>query len=237
MKLPEIKGFIDLSLVDWDGKVTSVAFLPHCNFRCPFCYNATLVLKPEGMPTVPYEEVEQYLSKNKGWLDGVTITGGEPSLHDHLPNLCQRIKGLGLGVKVDTNGANSAMVRRLVAQKLVDYVAMDIKAPLTVENYSEVVGVNAEKLLPEVKTTAKILLNGSVDYEFRTTLVPSIHRKKDVKLICGKIEGCNKYVLQNFKGDAQTLDPRFKGVEPFSPGEMWEFLKIARKSVPNTFLR
>jgi pyruvate formate lyase activating enzyme len=237
MNLPEIKGFIDLSLVDWDGKVTSVAFLPHCNFRCPFCYNCTLVLEPEGMPTVPYEEVEQYLLKNKGWLDGVAITGGEPTLHDNLPNLCQRFKGLELGVKVDTNGTNAAMVRRLVAQKLVDYVALDIKAPLTVENYSEVVGVNAEKLLAEVKTTVKILMKSSVDYEFRTTLVPSLHGKDDIELICGKIEGCKKYVLQNFKGDAQTLDPRLKGVEPFSPEEMAEFLKIAKKAVPNTFLR
>ncbi len=237
MKLPEIKGFIDLSLVDWDGKIASVAFLPYCNFRCPFCYNVTLVLKPEDMSTVSFEETEHYLAKNKSWLDGVAITGGEPTLHKHLLNLCQKIKGLGLGVKLDTNGTHSVMVQKLIAQKLVDYIALDIKAPLTVESYSKAVGIDATSLLPEIKTTVETLLRDSVNYEFRTTLVPAIHKKCDVKLICGEIEGCKKYVLQNFKGDTETLDPRFKGTKSFSPGAMLEFQKIAKKAIPNTYLR
>lgn len=237
MKLPEIKGFIDLSLVDWDGKVSVVVFLPYCNFRCPFCYNITLVLKPEEMQTIPYEEIEQYLTKNKDWLDGVAITGGEPTIHNELPTLCKQIKELGLGVKLDTNGTNSVMVQKLIAQKLVDYIAMDVKAPLTPEKYSHAIGVDAEKLLTEVEKTMEVLLDSSVDYEFRTTLVPTSHDKNDIKQICSRIKGCKKYVLQSFKGDVETLDPNFKNVKSFSLREMEEFLKLARDIVPNTFLR
>ena len=237
MKLPEIKGFIDLSLVDWDGKVSAVIFLPHCNFRCPFCYNLGFVLKPEEMQTIPYEEVKQYLTKNKGWLDGVTITGGEPTIHNELPTLCKQIKELGLSVKLDTNGTNSAMVQKLIAQGLVDYIAMDFKAPLTQEKYSHAIGVNAEKLLVEVEKTIEVLLSSSVDYEFRTTLVPTIHSKNDIKQICSRIKGCKKYVLQCFKGEVETLDPTFKNVKSFPQEEMKEFLKLAREIVPNTLLR
>lgn len=237
MKLPEIKGFIDLSLVDWDGKISAVMFLPHCNFRCPFCYNSNFFLKPEKMQTIPYEEIERYLTKNNGWLDGVAITGGEPTIHNELPMLCRRIKEWGLRVKLDTNGTNSAMVNKLIASKLVDYIAMDIKAPLNQEKYSHTVGVNAEKLLTEVEKTIEVLLNSSVDYEFRTTLVPTIHDKNDVKLICSRIKSCKKYVLQNLKGDVETLDPRFQNVKSFSPEEMKGFLRLAKKIVLNTFLR
>ncbi|MFP3985377.1 MAG: anaerobic ribonucleoside-triphosphate reductase activating protein [Candidatus Bathyarchaeia archaeon] len=237
MKLPEIKGFIDVSLVDWDGKVSAVIFLPYCNFRCPFCYNTALVLKPEQMQTVPYEKVEQYLTKNRAWLDGTVITGGEPTTHQELPNLCERIKELNLAVKLDTNGTNYMLLQKLVSQGLVDYVAFDFKAPLKEEDYSHAVGVNAEKLLTTLETTVEFLLSSSVDYEFRTTLVRTIHDENSIKQICSKIKGCKKYVLQNFKGDVETLDPKFRKLEPFSSAEMQEFLKIARKIVSNTVLR
>jgi len=237
MKLPEIKGFIDLSLVDWDGKVSSVMFLPYCNLRCPFCYNTTLIFKPEEMQTIPYKEIEQYLTKNKKWLDGVTITGGEPTIHNELPNLCKRIKELGLDVKLDTNGTNPIMVKKLIMEKLVDYIAMDIKAPLNIEKYTKTVGVDTKALLHEIKKTIEILLKGSVDYEFRTTTIPTIHSKEDVKQICSKIKECRKYILQNFKENAETLDPKFQDVSPFSPKDMEELLIQARKIVPNAFLR
>lgn len=237
MKLPEIKGFVDVSLSDWDGKISAVIFLPHCNFRCPFCYNTALVLKPQDMQTIPYEQVEQYLTRKKDWIDGVAITGGEPTIHPELPSLCRRIKESGLRVKVDTNGTNASMVQELTEQKIVDCIALDIKASLNVGSYSKTVGVNAEILLAGVEATADILLQGSVDYEFRTTLVPTLHRKSDIEQICDRIKGCRKYVLQNFKGDVETLNPNFKGVKPFSQGEMEDFLRLAKKTVPNTFLR
>lgn len=237
MKLPEIKGFVDLSLVDWDGKVSAVIFLPYCNFRCPFCYNTTLVLEPEKMTTIPYGEIERYLTTNKSWLDGVAITGGEPTLQSELPTLCRHIKELDLKVKLDTNGTNPSLVKRLITEALVDYIALDVKAPLNREKYSQSVGIDAERLLPEVGTTIDILLEDRVDYEFRTTLVPTIHETADVYQICSRIEGCKKYTLQNFKEGVETLDPRCKNIRSFSPGEMEDFLNLARKAVSNTSLR
>ncbi|UCE96428.1 MAG: anaerobic ribonucleoside-triphosphate reductase activating protein [Candidatus Bathyarchaeota archaeon] len=237
MKLPEIKGFMDFSLVDWDGKASAVIFLPFCNFQCPFCYNTTLVLRPETMQRIPYNEIARYLSKNRSWLDGVAITGGEPTIHKELPNLCKRIKKLDLSVKLDTNGSNSAMMKKLIAQEFVDYVALDVKAPLTLERYSAVIGINAENLLPEIEETIRMLLQGSVDYEFRTTLVPTLHRKEDIEEICHKIIGCKKYFLQNFKGDVETLDPKYMNFKPFSSTCIQEFLKDARRLVPTAFLR
>ena len=237
MKLPEIKGFIDLSLVDWDGKVSAVIFLPNCNLRCPFCYNTNLVLKPERMKTINFVEVEKYLRKNLSYLDGVVITGGEPTIHKELPELCKRITHFGYNVKLDTNGTNSSVTQQLIIDKLVDYVALDIKTRFSPEKYSEAVGVNAEHLLEEVAATAKLLMESSVEYEFRTTLVPTIHDNTDVERICQKIKGCKKYVLQNFKSGVNTLDTKFKTVQPFSSDEMQNFLESARKIVSNTVLR
>ncbi len=236
MKLPEIKGFIDLSLIDWDGKVSAVIFLPHCNLRCPFCYNTPLVLKPEELQTIPYEEIRQYLTKNKDWLDGVVITGGEPTVHNELPNLCKQVKKLGLRVKLDTNGTNPEMLKKLIEQKLLDYIAMDIKAPLTQEKYS-VVGVKTKNLLAEVNRSVEILLKSTVDYEFRTTLIPTVHDQSTIKQICSRLKDCKKYVLQNFKGDVETLDPKFQNIKPFPSKDMKEFLNLAGKIVPNAFLR
>jgi pyruvate formate lyase activating enzyme len=235
----EIKGVIDLSFVDWDGKISSVFFLPSCNFRCPFCHNVALVLHPETEETTPFERVEDYLKKQKTWIDGVCITGGEPALHSDLPNLCSKLKEMGFLVKLDTNGSNPMMVRALIEKGLVDYVAMDIKAPLTVEKYSKVIGVNAEKLLKNVKETVKLLLESNIDYEFRTTVVPALHEEKDVEEICRSIKGCKKYVLQKFDVSVgkETLDPDFSKLKPFTDKEMEIFLTTAQRFLPNTKLR
>jgi pyruvate formate lyase activating enzyme len=237
MKLPEIKNLVPLSCVDWDGKVSAVVFLPHCNFRCPFCYNTTLVLTPESLETKPFEEIRRQLEESRGWIDGLVITGGEPTISKELPNLCGKAKDLGLGVKLDTNGTNPDMLRRLVEKKLVDYVALDVKAPLNMQAYSKATGADALVFITQIERTIQFLLEDSVDYEFRTTLVPTIHRGEDVEQICSRIRGCKKYVLQNFLGDVETLDPKLKGVKPFSEAEMERFVELARKTVPNTFHR
>jgi len=233
----EIKGFVDLSLVDWDGKVCSVIFLPSCNLRCPFCYNTALVLHPEKLPTIPLEEVEDYLKKKHGWIDGVVITGGEPTIHDDLPSLCQKINESGLLVKVDTNGTRPAMIKELVKERLVNYIAMDIKAPLAEEKYSRASGVNAKTVLENVKETINALLELNIEYEFRTTMIPTIHEKEDIEQICQKIRGCRKYVIQNYKGDVETIDPSLKNLKPFSEEKMREFLITTQKIIPNTILR
>ena len=237
MKIPEIKGFVDLSLVDWEGKVSAVVFLPNCNFRCPFCYNVQLVLHPEKMQTIPFEEIEQYLKENRGWIDAVAITGGEPTLHEELPTLCQRIKDLGLKVKLDTNGTNPDMIGTLIKQGLVDYIALDIKAPVTKEEYAKATGVRAEEFLEKVKKTIETLLKGEVSYEFRTTLAPTIHEPKHIEQLCQRIKGCKKYVLQNFKTNVETINPELKTQKPFTQEQMQVFRDAASKIVPNTFLR
>ena len=233
----EIKGVIDLSLVDWDGKVSSVFFLPGCNFRCPFCYNSALVLHPEREETTPFERVKNYLKKYRTWIDGVCITGGEPTIHSDLFELCSKLKEMGFLVKVDTNGTNPVMIRELIEKGLVDYIAMDIKAPLTVEKYSKATGINAEKLLGKVKETVRTLLRSKINYEFRTTVVPTIHKKEDIEEICRSIKGCKKYVIQRFRAERETINPEFSKLNPFTDDEMKMFLTAARKFFPNAKLK
>lgn len=233
----EIKGFIDVSLSDWDGKVSSVIFLPKCNFRCPFCYNKSLVLQPQTMAAISYDHVEKYLEASRKWIDGVVITGGEPTGHVDLPIICKKLKNIGFGVKVDTNGTNPAMVRGLINDQLVDFVALDVKAPFTEEEYCRVSGVGAASFVGKIGETARLLLEGNVDYEFRTTLVPTLHEVDAVKRICQDIKGCKKYVLQNFRSEVDTIDPKFQALPPFSTAQMATFLQVAKKMVPNTRLR
>ena len=221
--------------MDWDGKISSVLFLPTCNFRCPFCHNVNLVLCPEKLDTIPFEYIEDQLKKQKGWTDGVCITGGEPTLHSSLPELCSRIKKMGLMVKLDTNGTNPTMLKELMDMKLVDYVAMDIKAPLTIEKYSKATGVNTEKLLENVKESIRLLMESGIDYEFRTTVVPSIHSLEDIKQISRSLKGCRKYVLQKFDVSIgkTVLDPEFM-TKSLSEEEMQKFLATAQEVISNT---
>jgi len=233
----EIKGFVGISLSDWDGKVSSVIFLPGCNMRCPFCYNKSLVLHPEKMPTIAREQIETYLETNRKWIDGVVITGGEPTIHEDLPFLCEKIKKIGFNVKVDTNGTTPAMIRRLIGKQIVDYVALDVKAPLTKEKYSETCGVNTPSFIEKIRETIQMLLNAAVDYEFRTTVIPTLHQTEDIEIICQAIKGCKKYALQNFKSDAETINPTYQNLRPFSKTQMENFLQVAKKIVFNTALR
>ncbi len=234
----EIKGFIEVSFVDWDGKLSSVIFLPNCNFRCPFCHNANLVLHPEKLETIPFERVIENLKRQRGWIDGVCITGGEPTLHKSLPELCSQLKKLGFLVKVDTNGTNPAMLKELMDRGLVDYVAMDIKTSLTGKKYSKAIGVNTEEMLGNVKESIKLLLGSNMDYEFRTTVVPTLHDEEDIKQICRSLRGCRKYVLQKFDVSLgkTTIDPDFMK-KSLTEEEMQKFLAIAQKLLPNAKLR
>jgi pyruvate formate lyase activating enzyme len=233
----EIKGFIGVSLVDWDGKVSSVIFLPGCNLRCPFCYNTKLVLNPKEMPTIPFEEIQNYLKKHEGWIDGVVITGGEPTIQEDLPILCEEISKMNLAVKVDTNGTNPSMIRNLLKKGLINYVAMDVKAPLTEDAYSKASGVNTATLLKSIDETIGTLLESGVEYEFRTTLVPTMHGASDIEKVCEKIKGCRKYALQNFKVDVETIDSNFQNLKPFSNAEVENLFKTAKNLIPNTVLR
>ena len=226
MALP-IKGVQRLSLIDYPGRLCATIFLGGCNFRCPYCYNRDLVLEPDKLASVPLEKVLSFLRENGWGLDGVVITGGEPTIWPDLPELCSAFKEEGLLVKLDTNGTNPEMLEELVSSGLVDYVAMDVKAPLTPEKYSLACGVRAEPFLPKIRRSIEALLSSDVDYELRTTVVPTIHAPGDVKAICEAIRGCRRYVIQAFKPLGPTIDPRFTDMRPFSEAELKAFFKEA----------
>jgi pyruvate formate lyase activating enzyme len=194
-----------------------------------------LVLNSETIETIPFEHIGNQLNQQRGWIDGVCITGGEPTLHNDLPELCSNLKNMGMLIKLDTNGTNPNILKELINRKLVDYIAMDLKAPLTTEKYSRASGVNAENLLKNVKQSVILLKGSYIDYEFRTTVVPTITDIDDIKQICHSLKGCKKYVLQKFDVSIgkTVINPRFLS-KSLSDEEMQKFLVAAQEVIPNT---
>jgi len=209
---PSIKGFLETSFVDWPGKVVSVLFLPGCNFRCPFCHNHQLVLNPGGHEDIPLRYVMARLAELKGWVDGVCITGGEPTIHPRLPSFMAEIKGAGLLVKLDTNGSNPHVLRSLVERGLVDCVAMDVKAPLDKASYDRAAGVSTD--LENIQDSICFLKKGTVEYYFRTTVVPALHKEEDLLTLARHLSGSSSLTLQNFNPE-DPLDSRLKGTSPY----------------------
>ncbi|MFW5914362.1 MAG: anaerobic ribonucleoside-triphosphate reductase activating protein [Thermoplasmatota archaeon] len=228
-----VVGFTKTSLLDWDGRVASVVYLPGCNFRCPFCHNRDLVLSPGDLPEVPMGDVEGYLKEHSDFLDGVVITGGEPTLHGDLAELCKRFRSLGLGVKLDTNGTNPDMLQDLIDAGLLDCVSMDLKAPLD-SRYDLCSGVEAP--LEEIKRSISLLMDSDIDYEFRTTLVPTLHGREEVEEIAAFIGGARKYALQQFRPDV-TLEERFSALDPFPGEQMRELAEVAKSYVRKVVIR
>jgi len=217
----EFKGFIKTSVIEYPGKIVSVAFVGGCNFRCPFCQNPDLVLNSQSLPSISEKEVIEHLLSRRKWLDGLAITGGEPMLEEGLPNFLSKIKKEGFLVEIETNGANPGMLRDLVDRSLVDYLALDIKAPLEWEKYKKVAGIIDEKLFEKVKESVKILSSSNVDYELRTTVVPGLVDQEDVISIAERIKGARKYVLQQFVPKV-TLDKQYGKIEPYSKAQLEE---------------
>ncbi len=225
-----INGFQKMTLLDFPGRVACTVFLGGCNFRCPFCHNAGLVL---GNITESYreEEILSYLEKRKGLLDGVCITGGEPTLRPDLADFIKKIKALGYPVKLDTNGSNPALLKALVKEKLVDYVAMDIKNSFT--KYPETCGDPNLDLAP-IKESIDFLLGGSVDYEFRTTVVKELHTPEDISSVSKEIRGAKRYFLQNFVDSGDLLAQGYSAPEP---SVLKAMLEAARENIPEAALR
>lgn len=230
----DIKGFVEVSFVDWDGKVASVIFLPGCNFRCPMCHNFRLVLNPGEFESIHIDRILDFLSRRKDFIDGVVITGGEPTIYQDLPDLCRKIKGSGFAVKLDTNGYNPQMLAGLISEKLIDYVAMDIKSAIAKEKYCAAAGADVD--VAKIRESIEILMNSGIDYEFRTTVVPSINDAEDIGNIAKSISGARKFVLQYFR-PAGALDPMLRKTKHASKESMDELLAAARIYVPNTIMR
>lgn len=231
----KIGGFQKYSLIDYPGKVCAIVFTIGCNFRCPFCHNSELVIgKPKEVPS---EVIFEYLEKNKNLLDAVEITGGEPTLQSDLKDFAKKIKELGLLVKVDTNGARTNVIKELINEELVDYIAMDVKAPLEFEKYNKVVGgVLTREMFENVKKTIEVIMKSGIDYEFRTTIVPTLHSDEDIISIANAIRGAKLYVLQQFI-PRNTLDPSFLKLTPLPKEKLEELKKKCEELVEKVEIR
>lgn len=210
----EIKGFIETSFVDWAGKLCSDLFLPHCNFRCPYCHNHPLIFHPERYPSIPLEAIQERLRSFRDWIDGVCITGGEPTLHRDLLSLIRKIKGDGFLVKLDTNGSNPQILEALVKSKEIDFVSMDVKAPLDSFSYGRSIGISID--LDLIRRSIELLKREEVEYEFRMTVVPGFHREEDIKRLGEELRAGRRFILQNFNPE-DPLDPSLRNISPFDP--------------------
>lgn len=217
----EIKGLQKTSLIDYPDRVSCVVFLPSCNFRCPYCQNPDLINRPNELPTLAEKDFFAFLEKRAKVLDGVVITGGEPTIFRGLPEFIRKIKQRNLLVKLDTNGTRPELIEKLLKENLLDYIAMDIKAPL--EKYDDVAGVKVDK--KKIRKSIEIIKSSGVGYEFRTTVVPKLLSEEDVVKIGQELKGSKKYVIQQFR-PLVTLDPAFQKEKPYPKEKLQE---MARK--------
>lgn len=219
-----IQGLQKLTLLDFPGHTACTVFTAGCNFRCPFCHNASLVTHVDAPPACTEAEFFSFLSKRQGLLDGVAVTGGEPLLQKDIIPFLEKIRALGFAVKLDTNGSRPEVLKEIVGVGLVDYVAMDIKN--TKEKYPLTAGVDGA-LLEAVEESIDFLLENHVDYEFRTTLVKNFHTKEDIAAVAKRLQGAKRWFLQSFKDSGDLIDASCVG---FSDAEMRQMLDSARLS-------
>lgn len=226
-----IQGLQKLTLLDYPEKVACTIFTAGCNFRCPFCHNASLVTHVDAHNEMQKEEVLGFLRKRQGILDGVCISGGEPLLQPDIEEFLVEVKNIGYAVKLDTNGSNAVLLRHLAEQGLVDYVAMDIKnAP---GKYGETIGIKGYHL-ENILQSVDFLLSGAVPYEFRTTVVRELHKREDFAAIGRWIKGAERYYLQGFVDSGDLIQPGLRG---YTKDIMEQALEIVKRNVPNAELR
>ncbi|HDI02890.1 MAG TPA: anaerobic ribonucleoside-triphosphate reductase activating protein [Candidatus Aenigmarchaeota archaeon] len=226
-----IGGFQKFSLIDYPEKISAIVFTQGCNFRCPYCHNPELVLPEKYSNPIPEEEILSFLDSRRGKLDAVVITGGEPLLQKDLFDFIKKVKDMGFLVKLDTNGSMPEVLKEAI--KLgVDYIAMDVKAPL--EKYREVVRaeVNEEK----IKSSIEIIMHAGIEYEFRTTVVKSLLSKEDILKIGMLINGARLYVLQKFI-PSKLVDPKFMKEETYSDEEFEEMKEELKRYVKECIIR
>ncbi len=219
-------GLQKLTLLDFPGVVACTLFTRGCNFLCPFCHNATLVNRLSEAQTISDGEVLSYLKKRVGILEGVCITGGEPLLHPELKDFIKQVKALGYKVKLDTNGSKPKYLKELVSEGLIDYVAMDIKNCF--EKYPLTAGVQLD--LSDIEESIDFLMEGSIPYEFRTTVADGLHTVEDIEKIAKRISGANKYFLQNFLDSGDIIGT---GLSPLDKDTIEKMCKVSKNYVPD----
>lgn len=230
----EIGGLQPVTLLDYPQKVAAIIFTLGCNMRCPFCYNPTLVvpeLRQENR-LIPEADVLEFMKKRRKYIDGVVISGGEPTLQPDLPAFLRKLKKLGYAVKLDTNGLRPEALEKLLSDGLVDYLAMDIKGPL--ENYQKFCGV-AASVGTIAKSIALVMASG-LPYEFRSTLAKGLHKPDDVEAMSAAIAGADQWYLQNFSRQDMLVDTGFSG-KGFSRSELDKFVEIGSKKVKKCEIR
>ena len=216
-----IKGLQKQTVIDYPGKIACTIFTFGCNFHCSYCHNPELIVD-DGRPEIKEGEILEFLKNRKDFLDGVCITGGEPSLNKDLPEFISKIKKLGFFVKLDTNGSNPEMLKELIEKKSVNYIAMDIKAPL--EFYESVANVKVNK--DDIQKSVD-LIKKMEEYEFRITVVPGLFNEKQAKLIGEWLKGSKRFFIQQFRG-IKTLDENLIGKKSFSKEELINFCNILK---------
>lgn len=226
----KISGLQKLTLLDFPDVVSCIVFTKGCNLRCPFCHNSSLVVDSKLTPEIDEEEVFSYLNKRKNILDGVVISGGEPLLQKDIKDFIVKVKILGYKVKLDTNGVNSKLLSELIDEKLVDYVAMDIKN--TFDKYDMTTGKSNSRI-DNIKESIRILKKEKIPYEFRTTIVKDFHNIEDIKKILKYING-SKYFIQNFVDNENTIK---KGLTGFTKDELININNELKKDFTNFKIR
>jgi len=227
----KIAGYLKTSLIEWPGKISSVIFVPGCNFRCPFCHNADLVNPKRGhrLPLIGQDEIFADLKKRKKWVDGVVVTGGEPTLQTDLSRFLSRLKRMGFLTMIETNGSKPEIIALLLAGSIIDYIAMDYKGNFdSYQNFTNVKTQNSN-----VKSSMKLILKSGIDFEFRTTVVPGLHNEQVLIQMAKELKQISnfKWYLQNFQ-PKNCLDPKFEKIKPFSRREVENLLKATQKLFP-----
>ncbi len=227
----KIHGLNKTTLLDYPEQVAATVFLGGCNFRCPFCQNGDLVLRPESQPAIERKAVLDFLKKRRGILTGVCITGGEPTLAEGLADFIKEIKELGYLVKLDTNGYMPEAVRGLVEGQLLDYIAMDIKNSM--ERYGETTGM-ARVDIGRIKESIRLIMESGTEYEFRTTIVRELHGKEELSAIGKEIKGAEKYFLQCYRESTGVI---VKGYHGYGREELEQLAECVRPYVRRVWVR
>jgi len=210
----KIGGFQKTSLLDYPKKISTIIWTVGCNFRCPFCYNKDIV--QGNVELVPEEEIFDYLKKRKEMIEALVITGGEPLMHKDITDFCKKVKQLGYLIKIDTNGTFPDRLKQLIDEKLVDYIAMDVKAPQA--KYDTLTGVKTP--IKKIKRSINIIKKSNVDYEFRTTFISKYLNEKDIIEVAKWLEGANSYFIQQFKNNVPMISKELEFVKPYNKEEI-----------------
>jgi pyruvate formate lyase activating enzyme len=233
--IPPIKGFIENSLIEWEGQIAAVLFLPGCNFRCRYCHASHLVLEPQGLESIPFDAILNCVGRQREWVDGVVISGGEPTLHDpELRHLIRSLKGIPTKVWLETNGTRPSVLQKLIAADMLDGVAMDIKAPFSEYAWRRITRSDVDVRL--VRQSAELIRSKVSDHEFKVTVVPGHIGPDDVAEIARSVEGAARLALQNLR-PLRCMDESLHDVTPFSPEALEEMADRARPYVRDVVIR